>query len=330
MLRRSWGGSGRRLGRLVVPLAMVALAVGACGSSTPANTDPYDLAVKAMHAQMDQVKVQLGLKTSGSSNDMSIDPGAIALVLDTKATKASFHLSLPVSALGSDAAQLKALGVTGDTLDLDVLYDGQALYAKSPLATTLVPLLFAQSGQTITGDLTGWLKLGTAADFEALVAGIGGTLIPSPAPGASASPGLTDLDAAQLKTELEGSGVVLTYAGTEQRNGVDSAHLTATIDGQKLASSPMAKELPVAQLGQVEALASGGTLTADIWLDRSSNRLNELDLHITGKDSSKTDLTVLVSVPDSTAFDAPATSTDVPVAPLLSTLLKSFGGLLLP
>ncbi len=319
------GGRRRRLGAL---MALTALVVAACGgTATPAPTDPYAIATRAFDASMDLVKLQLGVQATGGTA-ISIDPGAIEIVLDAKAGKGSLHLSLPVSALGSDAATLQQVGVTGDTLDLDVLFDGTTLFAKSPLAATLLPLLMAQSGQTVPGDLTGWLKLGTADDFAGLAGSLGG-LVPTPAPSASTTD-LGALDAAQLKSDLEASGVVLTYAGSESRNGVDADHLTATIDFTKLASGPMAKDIPAAQLGQLESLAGTGTLTADVWLDKGSGRLAELDVHIAGSDGSNTDLTLLVSVPSGASFDAPAGATDVPVVPLLTTLLQTFGGSFLP
>ncbi len=319
---------GRRFVRPGLLLLLVMLVAAACGASatpSPSPADAYQTVGRAFQAPMDQVKIQLGVHSSGGSNDISIDPSALQLVLDTKAGKANIHLSLPVAALGSDATQLQALGVTGDTLDLDVIYDGTALYAKSPLAATLIPMLTAQSGQPITGDLTGWLKLGTADDFAGLADSLGG--LASTAPDASAAPSpLGNLDSAQLKTELENSGVTLTYVGSESRNGVDSDHLTASVDPSKLASSPLADQIPAGQLGQIQDLTSGDTLSIDMWLDRSDGRLNELDLHVGSSDGSKTDVTILVSVPDSTSFDAPATSTDVPIVPLLTTLMQTFGG----
>jgi hypothetical protein len=314
-----------RLGLLLVPATLVATACGASATPSPSPADAYESISRAFEAPMDQIKVQVGVTSSGGSNDISIDPSAIQVVLDTKAGKGNLHLSLPVAALGSDAAQLKTLGVTGDTLDLDVLYDGTALYAKSPLAATLLPMLMAQSGQSVAGDLTGWLRLGTADDFAALAGSLGA--MASLAPEASAAPsGLGNLSPDELKSELESAGVVLTYVGTGSRNGADADHLTLTIDPSKLATSPLASQIPGGQLGQLQGLASGDTLSTDVWLNRSDGRLNEIDLHVASADGSKTDVTILVSVPDSASFDAPTDYTDVPIAPLLTTLLQTFGG----
>jgi hypothetical protein len=318
-----------RLGLLLLLAMLASAACGASATPSPSPVDAYQAASRAIQAPMDQIEIQVGVQSTGGSNDISIDPSSIQLVLDTKAGKANVHLSLPVAALGSDATQLRALGVTGDTLDLDVVYDGDALYAKSPLAATLIPMLSIQSGTPITGDLTGWLRLGTADDFAGLVGSLGP--IASSAPDASAAPSsLADLDPEQLKTELENAGVSVTYAGTASRNGADSDHLTLTVDQSKLETSPLAGQLPSSQLGQIEGLVGGGTLSADVWLDRSDGRLNELDLHIGSSDGSKTDVTILVSVPDAASFDAPTDYTDVPVVPLLTTLMQTFGGSLLP
>lgn len=279
---------------LPAALALVALAAAACGGTTPASTDPYTIAGKAFDAAYDQVKVQVGIKTSGGTSDIAIDPGAIELVLDTKAGKGSFHLSLPVAALGSDAASLRSMGITGDTLDLDVLWDGQALYAKSPLAASLIPALLAQSGQTVSGDLTGWLKLGTADEFGALAKQFAGT--PEASAPASTAP-IGDLDPAALKKDLEDSGIVVTYVGSETRNGVEADHLTLTLDPAKLASGPAAQQLPAAQLNQLTGLAGSETLSADLWLDKASGRLTEIYLHGASQSGEKADVTILLSTP---------------------------------
>jgi hypothetical protein len=321
---------GRGVG-LVVALALLSLLIAACGggSATPtpaAVTDPSEIVARAVAAPMDQVEVKVGIKTSGStSGDISIDPDSLVVTIDSQAGKGSFHLSLPASALGSDASMLGVLGATGDTIDLDVLYDGQAVYAKSPLAATLLPLLMAQSGQTISGDLTGWLRLGTADDFAAL----GGTLgvLPGASPGASAVPeALPSLDPQQLQADLAASGVTLTYAGTESHNGVDADHLTMTIDGQKLASGPLASDMPSIGSSQLQDLANAGTLTADAWFDHSTGRVMEIDLNGTDNSGATFAVTILVSTPSSTSLDAPSSYTDVPIGPLLQTLMQSFGG----
>ncbi|HEY3522540.1 MAG TPA: hypothetical protein VGK63_02460, partial [Candidatus Limnocylindrales bacterium] len=134
-------------------LVMVAVAAVLAGcSSTPASqTDPYAIAKTAAASPWERVQVDMGLKATSGGEIIQLDPGAIRFVVDTKAGKGSFHMSLPASSLGADAASLAMLGITSGSIDLDVLYDGDALYAKSPLAATLLPALLAQSGSVPSG-----------------------------------------------------------------------------------------------------------------------------------------------------------------------------------
>jgi hypothetical protein len=310
-------------------VAALAVAVAACGVASPAaqqNADPYQLASKSFDASWDQVKLQLGFTTTGSSQDISLKPEAIQLSLDTKAGKGALHLSIPKSALGPSAAQLTQLGVTGDNLDIDVLFDGQALYAKSPIASTLLPMLMAQMGQTVTGDLTGWLKLGTAQDF----AGLAGSLSNLPQASMPAASSFTKPDPATLKTRLEQAGVGLTYVGSEQRNGVNADHVAIAIDINKFASSEFASQMPAGQLESFKAAASKGTMSGDVWLDKASGRPSELDLHVAENGGAKADVTLLIGSPDASAFATPGTATDVPITPMLTTLMQTFGGSITP
>ena len=245
----------RGLALVAVPVALV---VAGC-SSAPATTAPaaaadaYTVAGTVLDAPLDRLKIQVGVTTTGE-NAVTIPPEAIEVVVDTKAGKGSLHLALPVAALGDQAASLGALGVTGDTLELDAVFDGQGLYVKSPIASKVLPLLMLQSGQVPAGDLSGWLKLGTAQEFEGLLGGLNAM------PSGSAGPvdELKNLDPAQLKQKLEEAGVVVTYVGPEQRNGVDAEHLTLTLDPAKLAASDIAKQLPAGQLGQIAGAAGVG------------------------------------------------------------------------
>jgi hypothetical protein len=315
----------RTLGRpATLAVAALALLVAACGGATPAaNADPYELATKPFAASWEQVKIQFGISGTDGTTDVSIPPEAIQVSFDTTAGKAAIHLAIPVSALGDSASQLAMLGVT-ESLDLDVVYDGQALYAKSPIAARILPMLLLQTGQQApSGDLGGWLKLGTAADFAGLVGSLGA--LPSPAASPSFDP--ATLDAAELKTELEKAGVTLTFAGTENKNGVDADHLTATIDFAKLAASEFAASLPADRKATLDEFAGEATMTADIWLDRASGRLAQFDLHAaeTGG-SGKFDMSLLVSAPDANAFATPDGATELPIAPLLQSLVQ--GGML--
>jgi hypothetical protein len=323
MASRRWSTAPSRAAVLALVIALLGILVAACGGSQPpAETDPYAIVTKSADAPYDKLKVQVGLETKGNpEGDIKIDPSAIEVVVDSKAGTGSFRLSLPASALGEGASGLAQLGITGDTLDIEVLFDGDALYAKSPLFATILPMLMAQTGQTVSGDLTGWLKLGTASEFEGLVGALGGVAQPSAAP----SFAIGDLEPADLKKQLEEAGVALAYVGTEQRNGADAEHLTMTMDFEKLAASPMADQLPADQLSQLKELAGTEPVTMDLWFDKASGRLSELSGTVKA-DGQEAAIKVLVSDPGAVTIAAPADAVEVPIAPLLLSLLQMFGG----
>jgi hypothetical protein len=309
----------RGLALAALPLTLVVAACGAATPSAPAATDAYQVTSKVFDAPLDRVKVNVGVTTTGSEA-IEIKPDAIQLIVDTKAGKGSVHLSLPSKALGSEGASLGALG-GGDTIDLDAVFDGQGLYVKSPLAATVLPLLAMQGVQVPTGDLTGWLKLGTAEELGGLMGAIGDAK-------ASADPGdLKNLSPEDLKKQLEDAGVTVTVVGREQRNGVDSDHLLLNVDLKKLEASDLGKQVPSDQLGALGGAAANGTLTADVWLDAANGRPNEIALHA-ADGSDKAEIQVLISDPGDVSLDAPASFLEIPVAPLLAPLMQSFGGAL--
>lgn len=309
----------RGLALAALPLTLVVAACGAATPSAPAATDAYQVTSKVFDAPLDRVKVNVGVTTTGSEA-IEIKPDAIQLIVDTKAGKGSVHLSLPSKALGSEGASLGALG-GGDTIDIDAVFDGQGLYVKSPLAATVLPLLAMQGVQVPTGDLTGWLKLGTAEELGGLMGAIGDAK-------ASADPGdLKNLSPEDLKKQLEDAGVTVTVVGREQRNGVDSDHLLLNVDLKKLEASDLGKQVPSDQLGALGGAASNGTLTADVWLDAANGRPNEIALHA-ADGSDKAEIQVLISDPGDVSLDAPASFLEIPVAPLLAPLMQSFGGAL--
>jgi hypothetical protein len=310
-------------------LVMVAALAGCSGSSAK---DPYQLVFASRAAEPDVMQVKIGLATVGGSTPIAITPDAFKITTDKTSGKLRIQVDLPTSALGIAASELQALGVTGDSITLDVLYDGDGLYANSPLLSTGLSMLMTQLGQTPPANLSGWLKLGTKTEFEALAAGLGASA------GASMAPFPSITDGASLKTQLEAYGISLTYAGAESRNGVDADHVTMAIDLKKLAQNPALGSLNGTQLGQVGAMADQVTVTADWWLDKASGRTLEIDAHIapTGSvpssEPSRVEVIVQFGTPDAgTTFDAPATFTEVPLAPLFQALIQQFGkGLFTP
>ncbi len=311
----------RGLALAALPLALVVAACGAATPSAPAAADAYTAASKVFDAPLERIKINVGVTATGE-NAIEIKPEAIEVVIDQTAGKGSVHLSIPSKALGSDAAALGALG-GGDTIDVDALFDGQGLYVKSPLAAALLPFLAMQGVQVPTGDLSGWLKLGTAEELS----GITGMMGEMPEASENPANELKDLDPAELKQQLEDAGVTVTVVGREQRNGVDSEHLLLNVDLKKLEASELAGKLPTDQLPGLGDAAASGTLTADVWLDATTGRPNEIAIHASDG-TDKADITVLVSDPGAVSLDAPATFVEVPIAPLITPLLQQFGGAL--
>ena len=318
--------------KFVALVAAAAIGLLAACSSQPTSTDPYQVVDQASHATYgDLVQVNLGVDVAGAQ-PVHVDPSAIQLVVDTKSGKADVAVSLPIDALQLDAATRAQMGLTGSTLDLDIRYDGTALYTKSPLLQPLLTALVAGSGGT-PGDYSGWVRLGTTAELAALAGG----LVPqvSIPPLASGGP-IPSHDAASLKSDLESAGVTLTFVGREQRNGQSTDHLTASLDVSKLENSPMASELPASQLGQVKDALGQADLAADLWFAADSHALTEVDVTATpkaGTDASakpsagdKLSLVLLISTPkDASALAAPTNYSELPLAPIIQSLMQSFG-----
>ncbi|HEY3522097.1 MAG TPA: hypothetical protein VGK63_00200, partial [Candidatus Limnocylindrales bacterium] len=149
--------------------------------------------------------------------------------------------------------------------------------------------------------------------------------------GASAAPSATDfgaLDPAAFKSTLEGSGLTLAYAGTAAHYGGDAYHLTVAIDMAKLQNSSVFDGLTRTQLGQMQDLAKATTIGGDVWVDKASGRLSEVDAHgsATGTDSGTFDFSLRFSDPAAgTTFDAPASSVEVPISSLMGSLFQLVG-----
>jgi hypothetical protein len=316
-------------------IALVAAAAVLAGCSSTPKADPYQILNDATQASYgDLVQLNLGLDGTSGGKTIHLDPSAFRVVIDTKSGRADFAMSLPLDALQLDAATRAALGVAGDSLDLEVLYDGTALYAKGQILAPLLTALITQSGGT-PGDYSGWVKLGTAAELGALV----GSLVPQASllPTSSGSPAASH-DAATLKSDLEAAGVTLTYVGREDHNGKQTDHIAATIDATKLEQSPAASDVPAAQMTQLQGALAQFDIAPDLWFDADTHRLVEVDAKLTPKAGSASpaasasgpvSLVLKVSTPsDDSALQTPSSATEVNLAPLVQSLLKSFGGFL--
>jgi hypothetical protein len=312
----------RKLLLLVVTLATV---LAACGGAAQTTNDPYELVRRSQSATWERVQVDVGISVTGPET-ISIDPSALRFAVDTEAGKANIHIAFPISALGDAAAEIRALGITGDNLELDVIWDGEALYAKSPLGNMLAALMI-QAGEIPTGDMTGWLKLMTKAEFESLIALAGGGAIPDP----DEIPIPSAADAATMKSQLDEMGITLTHAGTATRNGVEVDKVSAAVDLAKLAQSDAFDSL--GSSGSIDLDPEDGTLSFDLYFDRGNSRLVGIDVHAASKSdpTEKADITINLHDPDAgVSFDAPAGATDVPLMEMIGTLMEAFGGGMFP
>lgn len=310
----------RKLNTLAVVLvAFIGVVLAGCNSA-PAASDPYQVLYDA-NGKWDTVQVNVGLSVQGGTTPLSLDPSAVKIVVDSNGGKALVHLGLPLAQLQVDAATLAQLGITGDTLDLDVLWDGGALYAKAPALKNTLQLLLMQAGQTVTGDLGGWLRLATKSEFEALAGLAGGGVTPSMAPVPTAA------SAADLKAKAEAAGLVLTLAGSEQHAGVDANHVTFTLDWTKFAQSEFMKGAEASQAQAFLTAMDGATVSGELWVDKNARRIVGVDIHGAAKSGEKVDVTITAKAPDAgTSFDAPADAVNVPLMGMITQLMTQFGG----
>jgi hypothetical protein len=310
----------RKLNTLAVVLvAFIGVVLAGCNSA-PAASDPYQVLYDA-NGKWDTVQVNVGLSVQGGTTPLSLDPSAVKIVVDSNGGKALVHLGLPLAQLQVDAATLAQLGITGDTLDLDVLWDGVALYAKAPALKNTVQLLLMQAGQTVTGDLGGWLRLATKSEFEALAGLAGGGVTPSMAPMPTAA------SAADFKAKAEAAGLVLTLAGSEQHAGVDANHVTFTLDWTKFAQSELMKGAEASQAQAFLSAMDGATVSGDLWVDKNAKRIVGVDIHGAAKSGEKVDVTITAKAPDAgTNFDAPADAVNLPLMGMITQLMTQFGG----
>jgi hypothetical protein len=315
-VRRSTLRGRSALGIVVSVVASTGIALAGCSGG--ASSDPYELVVQSTKATWSPVQINVGVKATTNGQTVTLDPASIAIVIDETAGKGAFHLSLPAAGLGIPPAALGQLGISGGSIDMDIVDDGAALYARSALFKPMLTMLLGSSGQLPAGDLTGWLKLGTNEQLKAFAA-LGGAGVTRP----SASP--TDETAASLKTTMDGIGVTLTFAGAEKHNGADAQHVKVAIDATKLANNPNF----AAGAGQNYAMAAAAlkqlTLSGDLWLDPASKHLVEADLHLaqTSGGSDAADIAITAREPDgSVSLAGPAASVELPLQTLFSQLLQ--------
>jgi len=306
-----------RLASLVVGLVLLLVSGLLGGCSSPAATDPYQLLEASTKTAWNPVQVNVGFQVKAGTQDVTLDRSSIGVVIDSAAGKGAVHLTFPATSLGIPKATLTQLGVTGNSIDFDAVFDGDALYAKSPLFTTLVPQLLA--GEVPEGNLADWLRFGTRAEFAALAALAGNPGAASAAPSSGSG---------SFKTDLEAAGFTISLIGTDKLASGDAHHLKVTIDSEKLLNSPQAKARGEAQLGQARAALAAIDLSADIWVQTATNHIVEIDGHATPKGTSTgaATFTIVFHDPDGTIpLEAPAKHVDLPTAKLLQNLMTLVG-----
>jgi hypothetical protein len=309
--------------RRFAPLASLLLAlsalVAACGGSSGAN--PYELLSKATNADWDPIQVNIGISAKAGDTTISIDPASIGIVIDEGAGSGAVHLSVTADDLGTDPQDLAEIGVTEDSIDLDVVWNEDAAYARSPILATVLEMVLTGEGELPSGDLTGWLRLGTAEELASLMELLGGGAIPQLTPPPAG-------DAAALKQQLEDAGITLKIAGTEQRDGVEATHLTVELDVDKVLASDYANAAPAAQLADVKRALEEYDLEAGLWIETSNNHVVEFDVKGTSKAdaSDVVELTVKIGDPDGTIeTSAPTDFVELPLGALLTNLMELLG-----
>jgi len=311
-----------RLAPFIALLIALAAVVAACGSSTSGDIDPYRIASDASKAALDPVQVNVGFEVKDGATTVTVDPSAFGFVVDHDAGTGALHVSVPTAALGMEAKDLADLGITGSTVDFDIVYDGNGLYARSPILATVLTMVLQPSGDLPSGDLTGWLRLGTKADLAGLLDQFGKSgSVPS---FAAPSPG----DATALKAALTDAGITLKLAGTEQHDGSDAYHLTVAVDGTKVLASKMFDSVTRTQLDEMTTALKEVTISGDIWIDKASNHVVEVDGHIVAvKDATQTaNITIKIGSPDgSVSTEAPGTFVDVPLKSIVTNLMTLIG-----
>ncbi len=313
----------RALVALMIAASVPGLFAGCTGTAT---VDPYAVTTRAFQAGWDQVQVSVGMSVTAAGQTIAIPPAAMRLVVDGVAGKALVTVSIPASTLGVPGAFAR-LGLSGDSLTFDAVYDGEALYARSAVMGPALRQLFAGSSALPSGDLTGWLRLVQRSDLEKLGAGSAGPALPAiPAPPSGSTP--PSPDGAPLRQTLDSVGIGLSYAGEEQRDALDTDHVHGTVDWNKLVNSPAASSVPQTEVDQLRAMAASMSTTFDLWADRATGRLDHVDVHfaVRGSNGGSFDVEIgLAAPPAGLKFGAPPKFLDVPLLKLLGPFMtRSF------
>jgi len=312
--------------------AALALVVAACGPGE--TTDPYGVLDRAITAGWQQVTVNVGFSVDVAAQQqdgvpipatsIKVDPSAIAFTVDTTTGKARLALSVPLQALGMEPSALGPLGLLIQSVDGELLFDGESLFAKSALIPMYLQGVGGQLGGPIKGDLTGWVRLGSKSELDALG---GGTTVLGSLFGAGALPGNLVLPSpgapASLQAFVEDFGVAATFVGSDSADGVETQHVSGVVNLAKLAESRQLAAFTGFGRDQLQGIFDASkqvTVTADVWIDKGTGRLRtfRLDFNTLAEPVAKVSIVLQLRDPAAgTTFDAPAHFTDVPIVGLL-------------
>lgn len=317
------GFMARRIGLV---LAFAALALAGCGTGEP--PDPYAVLDRAITAGWDRVQVQVGVSVQvpAQQNDgfpipatsINVDPSSIGATIDTQTGQFRGLVSVPLAAVGMDPSTLGPLAPLIQSLDAEVLYDGGAVYAKSPLLPMLGGGFGALGGRAVNGDLTGWVKLASRVDVEQMAtnplgAVIGGVGMPGVLPLPSAG------DAVSLKGFIEDFGIGVTFVGEESTNGIETQHLTATLNFARLAESRQLAAFTGFGRDQLQGIFDASrtvAVTANLWFDKGNGRLATFRLDGTSAGPPATTVALVIQLSEPAAgisFEAPTAFADFPL-----------------
>jgi hypothetical protein len=310
---------------LAAALAVLGCSPAASPTPPPDAQSVLQAAAKATYPAKLEITVGGSLTSGGSTT--TLPDNLLVIDLDTSAGAGSVHLQVPTSALGSDGAStLAQLGVTGDSLTVDVLYDGSALYAKSPALPALVSELsmLAPGTQLPTLAPDSWARLIDEATIKQLMASAG-SAVESAAPSAS-------IDTSDMQAVLDEVGATLTLEAQATGPAGPASDVRLTIDPAKLKAYMTAhpEQFPTTQLQTLSALDSLTSITADVLVDVATSRVVQITLAASGTSNGDTG-TVAVKIgiaeaPASVSFTAPSNAVDLPLAQILGPMLSSFLG----
>ena len=325
----------------LAPAAALAAALAVSGCSPAATPtpppDPQSLLVAASKASYpSKLEITMGGSYTASGTTTALPDKLLVIDIDTAAGAGSVHLAVPASLLGAGgAAMLAQLGVTGDSLTFDVLYDGSALYAKSPAMPTLVTELATLAAGATMPQLTGdtWAKVLDAATIKQLTSSAQ-SAVESAAPAASAA--TTD-----PKAILGEIGAALTLGPQATGAGGPANDIKLSVDPAKLKAYMLAhpEQFPTTQLSTISALGTLTAISADVLVDVATSRIEEVSLTIgataSGSDVAFTAKVDIAEAPAGVTFAAPSGAVDLPlvqiVGPLVQSLMSAGGsGLPIP